>query len=538
MNRLLWGKKRHLLFFVILITLTSPSKIVAQNPEEYNKIYTRTYLEVSQRDFAKALSISDSLFNISETPRFQAKSLMLSASLLQQAGEISKAVNYASKAEDILKGSDDYVWRAKISGFLASQYRQLNLIQESKNYINETLEFISKIPDPKIVNQTMGFVMQEKAYYEIEMKDYRKSLSFVSESNRYFNLSGQTNPFLSANNDQLSGLNHYNLKEYKLALDFYNKALENLSKMPDNYLKSLVLNGIAQVYISEKNLEKAKEYLDQAQILTEESKYLSLKKEIYRTSQQYYALIKDSDKLQEVIAKQDSVVKKIDDNSASFISNSYSGLKNKNRVIQKENSHKNIVVAILLCILIIGIVWFVMYRRRQRINIRTIQKILDDIAQSAEARETELAANTEEIDSYELSEPEIQNTTDQELMTPATRDKILLKLDKFERSKLFTKSTVSLSYLASYCNTNTKYLSHVVNNYKKKDFKNYINDLRIRYIIEKLSNDPQYQKYKISTLSEEAGFSSQSKFAGAFRKVTSVSPMEYLDYLKTIKKNE
>jgi len=511
---------------------------VAQNPEEYNKIYTRTYLEVSQRDFAKALSISDSLFNISETPRFQAKSLMLSASLLQQAGEISKAVNYASKAEDILKGSDDYVWRAKISGFLASQYRQLNLIQESKNYINETLEFISKIPDPKIVNQTMGFVMQEKAYYEIEMKDYRKSLSFVSESNRYFNLSGQTNPFLSANNDQLSGLNHYNLKEYKLALDFYNKALENLSKMPDNYLKSLVLNGIAQVYISEKNLEKAKEYLDQAQILTEESKYLSLKKEIYRTSQQYYALIKDSDKLQEVIAKQDSVVKKIDDNSASFISNSYSGLKNKNRVIQKENSHKNIVVAILLCILIIGIVWFVMYRRRQRINIRTIQKILDDIAQSAEARETELAANKEEIDSYELSEPEIQNTTDQELMTPATRDKILLKLDKFERSKLFTKSTVSLSYLASYCNTNTKYLSHVVNNYKKKDFKNYINDLRIRYIIEKLSNDPQYQKYKISTLSEEAGFSSQSKFAGAFRKVTSVSPMEYLDYLKTIKKNE
>jgi len=102
---------------------------------------------------------------------------MLSASLLQQVGEISKAVEFASKAETIIKNTEDYIWKAKISEFLASQYRQLKLVKESKKYINETMESIAKIDEPRIVNQTMGFVMQEKAYYEIEMKDFKNYIN-------------------------------------------------------------------------------------------------------------------------------------------------------------------------------------------------------------------------------------------------------------------------------------------------------------------------------------------------------------------------
>lgn len=177
MNLIQSKRERCLFSFLILILIAFNSQICAQNPEEYNKIYTKTYLEVSQKDFPKALKTADPLFNISETPRYQAKSLMLSASLLQQVGEISKAVEFASKAETIIKNTEDYIWKAKISEFLASQYRQLKLVKESKKYINETMESIAKIDEPRIVNQTMGFVMQEKAYYEIEMKDFKNSIN-------------------------------------------------------------------------------------------------------------------------------------------------------------------------------------------------------------------------------------------------------------------------------------------------------------------------------------------------------------------------
>ncbi|MPT33166.1 MAG: AraC family transcriptional regulator, partial [Chryseobacterium sp.] len=167
---------RKIFFFLIIVVF---ARVSAQNPEEYNKIYTKTYIDISQKDFPRALKIADSLFSISETPRFKVRSLMLSASLLQQSGDIKKAIGYAVTAQQISNESDDLIWKAKISGFLATQYRQLKLFEQSKKYIDETIEATKKIKDQKIIDQTMGFIMQEKAYYELEMKDYTKSISYV-----------------------------------------------------------------------------------------------------------------------------------------------------------------------------------------------------------------------------------------------------------------------------------------------------------------------------------------------------------------------
>lgn len=91
------------------------------------------------------------------------------------------------------------------------------------------------------------------------------------------------------------------------------------------------------------------------------------------------------------------------------------------------------------------------------------------------------------------------------MMTQATEQKLLLRLREFENSTLFTKN-ISLSYLATYCGANTRYISYIINTYKKKDFNNYINELRIKYIVFKLEKMPQYRKYKVATLAEEAGF--------------------------------
>lgn len=118
------------------------------------------------------------------------------------------------------------------------------------------------------------------------------------------------------------------------------------------------------------------------------------------------------------------------------------------------------------------------------------------------------------------------------IMTYTTERNLLTKLEKFEHSTLFIRSNMSLPYLASYFGTNTKYLSYIINTHRKKDFNNYINELRVLYMIRKMKNDLQYQKYKISTLANEAGFSSQSKFAAAFKKVTSVSPSLFLNHLQ------
>nr|WP_246625384.1 helix-turn-helix domain-containing protein [Edaphocola aurantiacus] len=91
---------------------------------------------------------------------------------------------------------------------------------------------------------------------------------------------------------------------------------------------------------------------------------------------------------------------------------------------------------------------------------------------------------------------------------------------------------MSLSYLATHINTNTKYLSRVINQHKQKDFNGYINELRVNYIIVQLNSDPVWRKYKISTLADEAGFSSHSKFATVFKSITGLSPSLFIQYLE------
>jgi hypothetical protein len=46
---------------------------------------------------------------------------MLSATLYQQSGDFKKSVEYALKSDEILKDSDNLIWKAKISGFLSTQ---------------------------------------------------------------------------------------------------------------------------------------------------------------------------------------------------------------------------------------------------------------------------------------------------------------------------------------------------------------------------------------------------------------------------------
>lgn len=519
------------ILLLLLFSFFIPAK--GQNPDEYNKIYTKTYLEISQKDFPKALKIADSLFSISETPKLQAKSLMLSASLLQQAGEIKKAVDFALKADQILQDSEEYTWKAKISGFLASQYRHLGLSEQSKKYIDDTIGYIKEIKDPKTASQTMGFVMQEKAYYDIEMRNYNNSITSVKEAIRFFALSGQSNPFFDANNEQLLGLNYYHLKNYTESLRLYNNALEKLNAMPDNFLKGLVLNGIAQNYIAKGDFKLAKKYIDQALKIAEESKYLSLKKEIYITLEDYYTGTKDVEKIENSKVKKDSISKILDDKSAKFVSSSFTDLSRSNDLILKEKKNNDVIIAIITLILIATLVLFVIYRKRQKKNIENIKRVVEEFKLSSQKAPREQPIPiTNVVEKEKIIIHQLSQSSATPMMTTETEQKILQSLEKFEQSRLFLKNSVSLPFLASYCHTNTKYLSHIVNSYKGKDFTNYINELRVKYIIQKLNTEPQYVKYKISALAEETGFSSQSKFSAAFRKVTSVTPSEFLQQYK------
>ena len=113
-----------------------------------------------------------------------------------------------------------------------------------------------------------------------------------------------------------------------------------------------------------------------------------------------------------------------------------------------------------------------------------------------------------------------------------TENLILSKLDLFEKSKEVTDPHLSLAVLAKKLDTNSKYLSEIINKHKQKNFSNYLNELRVKYIVDKLQNNPEYLQYKTSYLAEEAGFASRTTFTTIFKNVTGTSPSQFIEQLK------
>lgn len=117
-------------------------------------------------------------------------------------------------------------------------------------------------------------------------------------------------------------------------------------------------------------------------------------------------------------------------------------------------------------------------------------------------------------------------------MIPAETEKVLLaKLKKFEASTRFTSKEMSLALLSAQLETNTKYLSEIINRHYQDNFNTYINKLRVNYIIEKLKSDSAYRNYKISYLAEDAGFSSHSSFATTFKAITGIAPGTFIEFV-------
>ena len=118
------------------------------------------------------------------------------------------------------------------------------------------------------------------------------------------------------------------------------------------------------------------------------------------------------------------------------------------------------------------------------------------------------------------------------LQAESSELQILEDLRKFEATDKYTSKDMSLAMLASELNTNTKYLSKVINEHKKKNFNAYINELRVNFIVEKMKTEPSYLNYKVSYLAEVCGFSSHSTFTTVFKSIVGVSPITFVEFIR------
>lgn len=117
------------------------------------------------------------------------------------------------------------------------------------------------------------------------------------------------------------------------------------------------------------------------------------------------------------------------------------------------------------------------------------------------------------------------------IIDPQIKSYILENLEMFEFHKHYLNQNLNLKELSRIFKISEKHLSQVIKNERNSIPSRYINDLKVKHIIELFNTKPHYRLYEYSVLTNEAGFRTNQSLTNAFLKCLGKTPKAYVDSL-------
>lgn len=128
---------------------------------------------------------------------------------------------------------------------------------------------------------------------------------------------------------------------------------------------------------------------------------------------------------------------------------------------------------------------------------------------------------------YNITEKKEKEATYRMLVSPALMDRLKDKiLEVVVIQKKYLDKDYSAKRLAEDLNTNTRYISAVVNVKFHMNYASFINKYRIEEAMSILV-DKRYKDLRIEEVSDMVGFSNRQSFYAAFYKIMGITPKEY-----------
>jgi AraC-like DNA-binding protein len=112
-------------------------------------------------------------------------------------------------------------------------------------------------------------------------------------------------------------------------------------------------------------------------------------------------------------------------------------------------------------------------------------------------------------------------------LKPGQAEEYLNKLISFvEDNKLYLDRDLNIQDLSSLTSIPRHYITQVLNEKHKRNFFTFINEYRVKEVIERFS-DPKYNHYTILAIAFDAGFNSKTTFNSIFKSQTGSTPSEF-----------
>jgi len=312
--------------------------------------------------------------------------------------------------------------------------------------------------------------------------------------------------------------NYLRLNKVDSAIYYSNKGLHNNTYCRLNWLNT----NIGEGYLMKKNYPKAIAYFNEALQYTTPDETLEvyeMLRQAYRESRQYklalqlndsFLQLKDS--LDELKIKQEivDITEKHESDKKQLKIVSLNEKNELNNIVINKQKAQIIssVMLLVLSTIIIGLITFFYFKQKDQKNLlyeknrRLAQKLEDKLVLKKKIK----------VSSIENSQ----------------KNELLNFINMLIDDDFFLDKDMTLQKMADKGNTNTSYLSKIINEDYNKSFANFMNDLRISYILKKLEMFPEYRILTIDHIGDKAGFSSSNAFYRSFKKFTGLTPSYYI----------
>lgn len=469
---------------------------------------------------AESVKITEHIIQKAANPSQKIQAQLLIAEANNVMGGYDNAINAIIKAKKLAETTQDFEMMVKTSISSIVLLNQLEMDVVAEEYFLRTKAFLGETSNQKTTTYLKGGTELLGGYKFLETENHSQALQKLLQANTFFEaipdkmLSNQTTAVIIE--IYLTATNFDSAKKYLQSI------LDTIPEAPsNNFLQMVALNQLGRLYFLQKDYSQSlTSYLAALEISKNLNNKPYISKIMEGLSATYLALDKAS-LFYSNRSESGQITNNVEIEEDKAVNSLYIYI-NDNHTGQREKVEKTyernltILGSILLLLLLSWSILKYRYSNRAR-QYESFIKYFE---------------NKQKPETV-LPEKEVSKRVN---IPKETEEVLLKKLHQFENSKQFTKQDMSLAMLASQFETNTKYLSEVINTYKYKNFNSYINELRINYIIDKLKNNNTYLQYKISYLAEESGFSSHSSFATVFKAVTGISPTVFIELLKDKKR--
>lgn len=212
-------------------------------------------------------------------------------------------------------------------------------------------------------------------------------------------------------------------------------------------------------------------------------------------------------------------------------------LAQKNMLLQKEQNRVMALVGITFVILIVVLLFYINYRRKNRLYKQIVRESVDWLAKERqfskriaeqEKQLQELIGKAGAVDGGRYSGSSLNKDSQQELFGRLER---LMQNDQVYKNSLFTREK-----MAELLGTNRTYLSQTINEQTGLTFTHYMNKYRIEEA-RRILADPQ-DDTPIKAIAADLGFSSVTTFYTLFKAVVQMSPDQYRKHARSLRENK